>query len=206
MMLVDGTVARIPIMATADMIRRSWARYQQRRADKKAKREQVIAENHGRLNPALKLDEVNLSLGAIEIIPSNNFSNELDARFFNNPLGVGCSKDFETPSTPATKGSSSPCSTPKMASRPESVTTVEDDDPLSVPKEEPQPFGHYDGPELFCWRSREKRKGRASEDDEPEDIKAQRKGYNKLLRDERQQELLRRGKVFLLKKVPSWRS
>ena len=190
-MLVDGTVARIPIMTTADTIRRSWTRYQQRRADKKA----------------LELDEVDLSLGAMGIIPSNDFSNELDARFFNNPLGVGCSKDFETPSTPATKGSISPCLTPKLASMPESVTTVEDDDdPLSAPKEEPQPFGHYNGPELFCWRPREKRKERASEDDEPENTKAQRKGYNKLLRDERQQELLRRGKVFLMKMVPSWKS
>jgi hypothetical protein len=223
MIPVDGGVARIPIMATADTIRCTWERYQQRRADKKArkaKEQEYKTDNKARLNelrarkryrsspapPVLVLDEAMLAMGAIGIDPETNFTSDCDERFHNNPHGVGCSKYFETPSPAATESSSS-CSTPKSASTPESITTVDDDDLLSASKVGSQPFPPFGGPELLCW-PREKRKGRASAD-EPKDFyfsKEQRKAYNKLLSEEKQQERIRKGKAFLLNRVPSWKN
>ena len=222
MIPVDGGVARIPIMAIADTIRCTWERYQQRRADKKArkaKEQEYKSDNKARLNelrarkryrsspppPVLVLDEAMLAMGAMGIDPATSCTTDCDERFHDNPHGVGCSKYFETPSPAATESSSS-CSTPKSASTPESTTTVDDDDLLLASKLGSQPFPPFGGPELLCW-PREKRKGRASAD-EPKDFyfsKEQRKAYNKLLSEEKQQERIRKGKAFLLNRVPSWK-
>ena len=195
----DGEVARIPIMAIADTIREWVEEIRQRKANKKAKREEARAQNQSRLNQPVDLDEVKFALGAMGL-DSNELADELDDRFLNNPIGVGCSKSFELPS-PTTKDSRSPSASPKVGPVPESVTTVEDNDPLATSEEAPtmQPFK---GADQIDW-ARKKRKGRASED-ETEGVAAE-KDYLRHLSSEnaKQRDLLKKGKVFILKKVRS---